>query len=54
MSIDSDTYRIRIGLHYNRQSKARVLKQLSVVERLIVLSLLSLKCGDVETNPGPI
>ena len=52
MSVDIDTYRVRIGLHYCRQIKAKGIKQLSVFELLIVLSLLLLKCGDVETNPG--
>ena len=53
MSVDTDTYRMRKGLHYCRQTKAKCLKRLSVFELLIVLSLLLLKCGDVETNPGP-
>ena len=53
MSVDIDTYRVRIDLHYCRQTKAKGIKRLSVFELLIVLSLLLLKCGDVETNPGP-
>ena len=53
MSVDIDTYRVRIGLHYCRQTKANGIKRLSVFVLLIVLSLLLLKCGDVETNPGP-
>ena len=44
---------MRIGLHYCRHSKAKGLKRISVFELLIVLSLLFLKCGYVETNPGP-
>ena len=44
---------MRIGLHYCRQTKAKGFKRLSVCELLIVLPLLLLKCGDVETNPGP-
>ena len=35
------------------QTKAKGIKRLSVFELLIILSLLLLKCGDVETNPGP-
>ena len=53
MSVDIDTYRVRIGLHYCRQTKAIGIKRLFVFELLINLSLLLLKCGDVETNPGP-
>ena len=30
MSVDIDTYRVRIGLHYCRQSKAKGIKRLSM------------------------
>ena len=54
MCVDIDTYRMGIGLHYCRQTKAEGIKRLeSIFERLTILTLLLLICGDVETNPGP-
>ena len=54
MSVDINTYRMGICLHYCRQTKAKGIKRLEFIfERLTILSLLLLKCGDVETNPGP-
>ena len=53
MNVDTDTYRMRMGLHYCRHTKAKGLKRLSVCELQIVLILLLLKYDDVETNPGP-
>ena len=53
MSDDLSTYRLRIGLHYHRHLKVKGLKFLSSFELLIVLSLVLIRCGDVELNPGP-
>ena len=53
MSDDLSTYRLRIGLHYHRHLKVKGLKFLSTFELLIVLSLVLIRCGDVELNPGP-
>ena len=47
------SYRLQIGLHYYRQAKVKGLNYLTVFELRIILSLLILKCGDVELNPGP-
>lgn len=52
--IDISSYRMRIGLHYHRHHRIKGLNLLSVFELLIVLSLLLLKSGDIETNPGPV
>ena len=46
-------YRMRIGLHYGRHNKIKGLDYLTPFESLIILSLLLLKSGDIETNPGP-
>ena len=53
MSDDLSTYRLRIGLHYHRHLKVKGLKFLSTFELLIVLSLILIRCGDIELNPGP-
>ena len=53
MSDDLSTYRLRIGLHYHRHLKVKGLKFLSAFELLIVLSLILIRCGDIELNPGP-
>ena len=44
---------MRIGLHYGRHNKIKGLDYLTSFESLIILSLLLLKSGDIETNPGP-
>ena len=46
-------YRMRIGLHFGRHNKIKGLDYLTPFESLIILSLLRLKSGDIETNPGP-
>lgn len=46
-------YRMRIGLYYGRHNKIKGLDYLTPFESLIILSLLLLKSGDIETNPGP-
>ena len=52
--MDSITvYRMRIGLHYGRHNKIKGLDYLTILESMIILSLLLLKSGDVEPNPGP-
>ena len=51
MSDDLSTYRLRIGLHYHRHLKVKGLKFLSTFELFIVLSLVLIRCGDVELNP---
>ena len=44
---------MRIGLHYALHSKVKGLKYLSSFELLIILSLLLIRSGDIELNPGP-
>ena len=51
--IDIQLYRMRIGLHYALHSKVKGLKYLSSFELLIILSLLLIRSGDIELNPGP-
>ena len=51
--IDILTYRARIGLHCCRHFKVKGLKYFSFFELMIILSLLLLRSGDVEPNPGP-
>ena len=46
-------YGMQIGLHYGRQNKIKGLDYLASFESMIILSLLLLKSGDIETNPGP-
>ena len=46
--------RMQIGVHYWRNCKIKGLNNLSMFELHIVLCLLLLKSGDVETNPGPL
>lgn len=53
MNIEVSEYRMHIGLHYCRHLKIKGLSHFSEFEFLIFLSILLLKCGDVETNPGP-
>ena len=52
MSDDLSTYRLQIDLHYHRHLKTKGLKSLSTFELLIVLSLILIRCGDIELNPG--
>ena len=51
--IDIQTYRTRTGLHCCRHFKVKGLMYLSSFELMIILSLLLLRSGDVEPNPGP-
>ena len=51
--IEICVYRMRIGVHYGRNFKFKGLNNLSMFEFHIVLCLLLLKSGDVETNLGP-
>ena len=51
--IDILTYRARIGLHCCRHLKVKDLMYFSFFELMIILSLLLLRSGDVEPNPGP-
>ena len=51
--IDIQLYRMRIGLHYALHCKVKGLKYLSSFELLIILSLLLIRSGDIELNPGP-
>ena len=44
---------MRIGLHYALHCKVKGLKYLSSFELLIILSLLLIRSGDIELNPGP-
>ena len=44
--------KLRIGLHYHRYLKVKYLSFLSCFELLLVMSLILLKCGDIESNPG--
>ena len=44
---------MRIGKHYSQYFRVKGLDHLSTFELYIILSLLLLKCGDVELNPGP-
>lgn len=53
MTFEIAIHRMRIGMHYSRNFKTKGLNYLSLFETLILLSLLLLKCGDIETNPGP-
>ena len=53
MTIELSDYRLRIGLHYYRQSKVKGLSYLTTFELGIILSMLRLRCGDIEQNPGP-
>ena len=54
MAIELSDYRLRIGLHYYRQAKVKGLSYLTTFELGIVLSMLRLRCGDIEQNPGPV
>ena len=53
MSDDLSTYRLRIGLHYHRHLKVKGLKFSYTFELLIDLSLILIRCGDIELYPGP-
>ena len=53
MNIELIVYRMRIGLFYCCHLKVKGLNHLSFFELLIILSLLLLKSGDVQPNPGP-
>ena len=44
---------MRIGLHCALHCKVKGLKYLSSFELLIILSLLLIRSGDIELNPGP-
>ena len=50
----SDDLRLQKGLHYHWHLRVKGLKFLSSFELLlIVLSLILIRCGDIELNPGP-
>ena len=53
MAIELSDYRLRIGLHYYRQAKVKGLSYLTHFELRIILSMLLLRSGDIEQNPGP-
>ena len=40
-------------MHYHRHIKVKVLKFVSTFELVIVISLILIRCGDIELNPGP-
>ena len=42
-----------IGLHYGRHCKIKGIKHLTSFELAIFLSLLLIRSGNVEVNPGP-
>ncbi|MCG8113032.1 MAG: reverse transcriptase domain-containing protein [Candidatus Thiodiazotropha taylori] len=44
-------YRMRIGLHYSRQAKAKGIEPLNYFDILIIMSLLLI--SGIERNPGP-
>ena len=44
---------MRIGLNFSRQVKVKGVKFITTFEFLIIMSLLLLKSGDIELNPGP-
>ena len=46
-------HRARIGLHYLRHFKVKGVDYFSTFELLVMLSILLLRCGDVQPNPGP-
>ena len=60
MGVDIQTWRIRIGTFIHPRKCRNALKCLfvsgkavfSIVRGCLVLSLLLLMCGDVESNPG--
>ena len=51
--IHCDKYEHNIGLHYHRHLRVKGLKYLSTFELLIVLSLILIRCCDIELNPEP-
>ena len=53
MAVDITVYRARIHLHYTRHFKVRGIDHFSSFELLLMLSMLLLRSGDVEMNPGP-
>ena len=44
---------MRIGLHYARHLKIKGIEHLSLFELSIVLSMLLIRSGNIELNPGP-
>ena len=52
MAVDITVHRARIGLHYTRHFEVRGMDHFSSFE-LLMLSMLLLRSGDVEMNPGP-
>ena len=44
---------MRIGLHYGRHCKIKGMKHLTLFELTIIRSLLLIRSGDIEPNPGP-
>ena len=52
--IEIQLYRMRIGLHYGRHCKIKGIEHLTSFELAIFLSLLLIRSGNVEVNPGPI
>ena len=53
MSVDINTYRVRVGLFCFRHWKIKILKHFSNFEFVLFISMLLLKSGDIESNPGP-
>ena len=44
---------MRIGTHYGRHCKIKGIEHLNSFELMIVLSILLIRSGNVELNPGP-
>ena len=48
-----NAYRVRVGLFSFRHWKIKGLKHFSNFEFVLFISMLLLKSGDIESNPGP-
>ena len=53
MAVDITVHWTRIGLHFTRHFKVRGIDHFSSFELLLMLSMLLLRSGDIEMNPGP-
>ena len=53
MTVDINTYRSRIGLHYSLALRLKGIKYFTNFEFLLFVGTFLFRSGDIELNPGP-
>ena len=53
MTVDINTYRSRIGIHYSLALRLKGIKYFTNLEFLLFVGTFLFRSGDIEPNPGP-